>query len=67
MELSVVSNDKAYAGVFSVILENTITYDGDSFATQIPFDIEVIDPCTITTIHTVSPTSMTIVNGEVVT
>ena len=65
MSLSIVSNDKTHAGTFSVVLYNDITYDGATFNTEIPFDIEVIDPCTETTIHSVTITSMTIINGEV--
>lgn len=64
MKLEVQTNDKAHAGTFSVILHNQLEYLGVTFDTEIPFDIEVIDPCTIDTIHTISITTMTIVLGE---
>ena len=64
MILSVVSNDKTDAGEFDVILHNTLTYDSVDFVTEIPFRINVLDPCATTTIHTVTITTMTVVLGE---
>jgi hypothetical protein len=65
--LEIQTNDKTHAGTFSIVLNNDLTYLGVTFTTQIPFTIEVIDPCTITTIHTISITTFTIILGEVAT
>jgi hypothetical protein len=67
MKLEVQTNDKAHVGTFAVSLLNDLTYDSVTFNTNIDFTIEVIDPCTITTIHQVTLVTETIVLGETVT
>ena len=65
MQLTVVSNKNTEAGTFTVTLVNTITYASQSFTDNptVTFDIEVIDPCTLTTIHDVTVNPITMILG----
>ena len=65
MQLTVVSNKNTEAGTFTVTLVNTISYASQSFTDDptVTFDIEVIDPCTITTIHDVTVNPITMILG----
>ena len=67
MQLSIVSNKNTEAGTFTVTLVNNVALSSQSFTDNptVSFDIEVIDPCTITTIHDVTVNSITMVLGDV--
>lgn len=70
MQLQVVSNKNTEAGSFSVTLVNTGVRAAQSSFTDNPtvtFTIDVIDPCTITTIHDVTVNPITMIMGAVVT
>ena len=71
MGLNVVTNVKAMAGVHTVRLVNTISFDssvpnndGDSFTPTIEFQVTIIDPCTDTTINNIDIDPITVPNGE---
>lgn len=66
--INVISLDRNKLGTHSVTLTNVITYPAQSFTETetISFDIDIIDPCLLTTMYDIifTPASLTVVNGE---
>jgi hypothetical protein len=69
MQLTVVSNKNTEAGSYTVTLVNSSAWTSQSFTDDptVTFTIEVIDPCTITAIHDVTVSPITMILGAVVT
>lgn len=69
MQLEVVSTINTEAGSFEVTLVNNIELASQSFTATptVTFTIEVIDPCTETTIHDVTVNPITMILGATVT
>jgi hypothetical protein len=69
--INVISLDRNKLGTHSVVLTNVITYPAQSFTETetISFDIEIIDPCLLTTMYDIifTPGTLTVVNGETAT
>lgn len=47
-----------------MILTDTVTYQAQSWAPTVTFDVDIRDPCKTSTISTITLTDMTVVLGE---
>ena len=55
-------------GVYTVVLENTITHTDGSWVTSMTFDVTILDPCESTTINPIDlGTGINVVLGETAT
>ena len=63
--LSVFSVDKSKLGTHTMVITNTISYDGGEWSPSYTFDIEIVDPCEQTVLLTQAIDTLTTDNGVV--
>ena len=54
-------------GVYTLTLTDTVTYNDQSWAPSVAFDVDIRDPCKTSTIEAITLTDMTVTLGESVT
>lgn len=62
--ISVQSSTLSIHGVYSLTVTNSVTYEAQSWAPSVTFDVDIKDPCKTSTITAISLTAMTVTLGE---
>jgi len=63
-QLGVITINKAKVGTYAMQFTNTITYGGQTWTPNFTFNINIVDPCSSTTINTFTIPTILVVNGE---
>lgn len=63
-QLGVITINKQKVGTYTMVFTNTVTYGGQTWTPNFTFDINVVDPCSSTTINSFSIPTILVVNGE---
>jgi hypothetical protein len=62
--ISVQSSTLSIHGVYTLTVTNSVTYESQSWAPTVTFDVDVRDPCKTATITAITLTDMTVTLGE---
>ena len=65
LQLSVWTMNPSKLGSHTLVLTNTVAYDGGSWTPTYTFDVEIVDPCSSTALVTQAIETLTIDNGVV--